>query len=446
MLPAAYHLWTIGCQMNEADALRAAALLESAGLRPVAHADDASFLLLNTCVVRQQAEDKALGRLRHVAELKRRNPELVVVLMGCLVGRISREQDALRERFPFVDLFLPPSDLRPLQQFLRGRGVPVPGDMTHDDFLPPPLPDSQTGRSIVAHVPVVLGCSHACSYCVIPYRRGGERSRPSADILAEVQTLASRGVREIILLGQIVDRYGLDRPGEIRLPELLRRTARVPGIARVRFLTSHPRWITPELIAAVAGTPGLCPYFEVPVQAGSDAVLAAMRRGYTVAEYEALVGRIRAAIPGTGLSTDIIVGFPGETAAQFEDTAALMDRLDPDMIRIAKYSPRPLTWSARHLPDDVPEAEKERRRLALEAALRERLTRKHAPLAGHLVEILVETLEKNGRRYGRTPDYKPVFVEGSDAAPGDLLQVRLTWAGPFSFIAEPAGRFRRPPH
>jgi len=436
--PSTYHLWTIGCQMNEADALRAAALLESAGLRPVAHADDASFLLLNTCVVRQQAEDKALGRLRHVAELKRRNPELVVALMGCLVGRISREQDALHGRFPFVDLFLPPSDLRPLQRFLRERGFPVPDDMTHDDFLPPPLPDSQTGRSIVAHVPVVLGCSHACTYCVIPYRRGGERSRPSADILAEVEALASRGVREIILLGQIVDRYGLDRPGEIRLPELLRRTARVPGIARVRFLTSHPRWVTPELIAAVADTPGLCPYFEVPVQAGSDAVLAAMRRGYTVAEYEALIGRIRAAIPRAGLSTDIIVGFPGETAARFNDTLALMDRLDPDMIRIAKYSPRPLTWSARHLPDDVPDTEKERRRVALEAALRERLTRKHAPLAGQPVELLVETIEKTGRRYGRTPDYKPVFVEGSDAAPGDLLQVRLTWAGPFSFIAEPA--------
>ena len=420
--------------MNEADALRAAAWLESAGFRPVAHARDAALLLLNTCVVRQQAEDKIYSRLTYVAELKRENPERTVVLMGCLVGKNPREFDRFRERFPFVDLFLPPSDVAPLQAFLAARGHVLP-TAADDESPPPPLPDSQTGRAVVAHVPVVLGCSHACTYCVIPYRRGGERSRPSAEILAEAAALTARGVREIILLGQIVDRYGLDRPGEIHLPELLRRVAAVPGLLRVRFLTSHPRWITAELIATVASTPGLCPYFEIPVQAGSDAVLAAMRRGYTVADYEALVGRVRAAIPRVGLSTDVIVGFPGETAAQFEETLALMRRVDPDMIRVAKYSPRPLTYSARHLPDDVPEAEKERRRVALEAQLRARLTEKNAPLLGQTVEILVESIEKNGRRHGRTPDYKPVFVDGSAAQPGDVIAARIVWAGPFSLIA-----------
>ena len=420
--------------MNEADALRAAAWLESAGFRPVAHARDAALLLLNTCVVRQQAEDKIYSRLTYVAELKRENPERTVVLMGCLVGKNPRELDRFRARFPFVDLFLPPSDVAPLQAFLSARGHVLPA-AADDESPPPPLPDSQTGRAVVAHVPVVLGCSHACTYCVIPYRRGGERSRPSAEILAEAAALAARGVREIILLGQIVDRYGLDRPGEIHLPELLRRVAAVPGLLRVRFLTSHPRWITAELIATVASTPGLCPYFEIPVQAGSDAVLAAMRRGYTVADYEALVGRVRAAIPRVGLSTDVIVGFPGETAAQFEETLALMRRVDPDMIRVAKYSPRPLTYSARHLPDDVPEAEKERRRVALEAQLRARLTEKNAPLLGQTVEILVESIEKNGRRHGRTPDYKPVFVDGSAAQPGDVIAARIVWAGPFSLIA-----------
>ena len=421
--------------MNEADALRAAAWLESAGFQPVAHARDAALLLLNTCVVRQQAEDKIYSRLTYVAELKRENPERTVVLMGCLVGKNPRELDRFRERFPFVDLFLPPSDLAPLRAYLEARGQALPAAAADDDLPPPPLPDSQTGRAAVAHVPVVLGCSHACTYCVIPYRRGGERSRPSAEILAEVAALAARGVREIILLGQIVDRYGLDRPGEIHLPELLRRVAAVPGILRVRFLTSHPRWITDELIATVAATPGLCPYFEIPVQAGSDAVLAAMRRGYTVADYEALIARVRAAIPRVGLSTDVIVGFPGETAAQFEETLALMRRVDPDMIRVAKYSPRPLTYSARHLPDDVPEAEKERRRVALEAQLRARLTEKNAPLLGQTVEILVESIEKNSRRHGRTPDYKPVFVDGSAAQPGDVIAARIVWAGPFSLVA-----------
>ena len=435
MTPSTYNLWTIGCQMNEADALRAAALLETAGFRPVPHARDAALLLLNTCVVRQQAEDKIHSRLTYVAELKRQNPARIVALMGCLVGKNPRELARFRERFPFVDLFLPPSELGPLREFLRGRGGAAPAE-SDDDLPPPPWPDSQTGRAVVAHVPVVLGCSHACTYCVIPYRRGGERSRPSAEILAEVAGLAARGVREIILLGQIVDRYGLDRPGEIHLPALLRRVAAVPGIVRVRFLTSHPKWISADLIAAVATVPGLCPYFEIPVQAGSDAVLAAMRRGYTVAEYEALVARVRAALPHVGLSTDVIVGFPGETAAQFEESMALMRRVDPDMIRIAKYSPRPLTYSARHLPDDVPEAEKERRRVAMEAQLRARLAEKNAPLRGQTVELLVESIENTGRRHGRTPDYKPVFVDGSAAQPGDLIRARIVWAGPFSLVAE----------
>lgn len=436
MTPSTYNLWSIGCQMNEADALRAASLLESAGYRPALRARDAGLLLLNTCVVRQQAEDKIISRLSYVAELKRRDPDRVVVLMGCLVGKNPREFPALRERFPFVDLFLPPSDLEPLRGFLQPRGDAPPATALSDDRPPPPLPESMTGRSVVAHVPVVLGCSHACTYCVIPYRRGGERSRPSAEILAEAAALAARGVREIILLGQIVDRYGLDRPGEVHLPDLLRRVAAVPGIARVRFLTSHPRWITDDLISAVASVPGLCPYFEIPVQAGADAVLAAMRRGYAVADYEALVAKVRAVIPRVGLSTDVIVGFPGETAAQFEESMALMRRVDPDMIRIAKYSPRPLTYSARHLPDDVPEAEKERRRVAMEAQLRARLTEKNAPLLGQTVEILVETIEKSGRRHGRTPDFKPVFVDRSAAAPGDSIRVRIVWAGPFSLIAE----------
>ena len=422
--------------MNEADALRAASLLESAGFRPVPNARDASFLLLNTCVVRQQAEDKIYSRLTYVADLKRKNPSLVVALMGCLVGKNPREHAVLRQRFPFVDLFLPPSDVSPLLVFLDQNGIAIARFADSDELPPPPMPDSQTGRSIVAHLPVVLGCSHACTYCVIPYRRGGERSRPSPEVLAEAAALARRGVRELVLLGQIVDRYGLDRPGEIHLPELLRRVAAVPGIARVRFLTSHPRWITDELVAAVAATPGLCPYFEIPVQAGSDAVLAAMRRGYNVAEYEALIANVRSAIPGAGISTDVIVGFPGETDAHFEESMALMRRIDPDMIRIAKYSPRPLTYSARHLPDDVPEAEKERRRVAMEAQLRARLTVKNAPLLGQTVDILVETVEKNGRRHGRTPDYKPVFVDDSSAAPGDLIQARIIWAGPFSLIAQ----------
>lgn len=433
-----YHLWTIGCQMNEADALRAAALLESAGWRPVEHARDAQFLLLSTCVVRQQAEDKILSRLRYVEELKRAEPSRTVALMGCFVGFRAEAKGELKERYPFVDLFLPPSDPEGLQRWLEARAES--GDGNGEDGLPPPLPESRAGgRTVSAHLPVVLGCSHACAYCIIPYRRGPERSRPAEEVLEEARALAGRGVRELVLLGQIIDRYGLDLgDGAMRLPELLRQVAGIPGVRRVRFLTSHPNWITEELVETVAETPGLMPYFEIPVQAGSDAVLAAMRRGYTVARYEELVGRLRERIPGAGLSTDLIVGFPGETEEQFGESLALMRRIDPDMIRVAKYSPRPMTLSARTMRDDVPPEEKERRRVAVEAQLREMLTAKHSRRLGQVEEILVDRVEAGGRRYGRTPDGKPVFVDGCGAVPGELINVKTTWTGPFSFIAEPA--------
>ena len=283
-----YHLWTIGCQMNESDAWRAAALLERAGWRPVEHARDAQFLLLSTCVVRQQAEDKILSRLRYVEELKREEPSRTVALMGCFVGVRAEAKGELKERFPFVDLFLPPSEPEGLERWLEARAE---GEGSGE--LPPPLPESRAGgRTVSAHLPVVLGCFHACAYCIIPYRRGPERSRPAEGVRAEARALAGRGVRELVLLGQIIDRYGLDLgEGAMRLPELLRRVAGIPGVRRVRFLTSHPNWITEELVETVAETPGLMPYFEIPVQAGSDAVLAAMRRGYTVARYEAQKNR-----------------------------------------------------------------------------------------------------------------------------------------------------------
>ena len=336
----AYHLWTIGCQMNSSDAARAASLLESAGFRPVEHARDADFLLLSTCVVRQQVEEKVLSRLKYMQELKRERPGRVVALMGCFVGNSGADQTALRERFPFVDLFLPPSDLSPLAAHLAQRaGLPPPpaGDAPDADPLPP-----SADSTVSAFLPVVLGCSHACSYCIIPYRRGPERSRPADRVLAEARALADRGVREITLLGQIIDRYGMDLPPSApRLPELLRQIAAIPGLLRVRFLTSHPNWITPELVETVASTPKLMPYFEIPVQSGSDAVLEAMRRGYPARRWEDLVASIRDRIPGVGISTDLIVGFPGETEADFQASLSLMRRVDPDMIRVAKYSPRP---------------------------------------------------------------------------------------------------------
>ena len=435
MAAPTYHLWESGCQMNAADALRAAALLERAGYVATDDGDHADFVLLSTCVIRQQAEDKFLRRMEQLAG-QVRHRRLAVAVMGCFVGFSASQRAAAAERFPFVAVWMPPSDLSPLASYLAGRGL-----LPEGGTAPGPLPSSREGSAVTAHVPVVLGCSHACTYCIVPYRRGPERSRDAAEILSEVRSLAARGVKEVTLLGQIVDRYGLDREGSIRLPELLRRVAAVEGLARVRFLTSHPNWMGDELIDTVATTPKLCPAFEVPVQSGSDAVLERMRRGYRADDFRALVGRIRSRIPDASVSTDVIVGFCGETEKDFADTMQLMRDTQVDMIRIATYSPRPLTWSARHLADDVPPEEKERRRVALDALLREMLTKKHAALAGTTGEILVESIEqtegrRHGRRRGRFPDGLLVFAENSGAQPGDIVPVRITVPGPYASIAE----------
>lgn len=436
MAAPTYHLWESGCQMNAADALRAAALLERAGYVATDDGDHADFVLLSTCVIRQQAEDKFLRRMEQLAG-QVRHRRLTVAVMGCFVGFSASQRAAAAARFPFVAVWMPPSDLAPLAAFLAGKGLLSGADAANAGVLPP----SREKSAATAHVPVVLGCSHACTYCIVPYRRGPERSRDADEILNEVRSLAARGVREVTLLGQIVDRYGLDREGSILFPELLRRVAAVEGLRRVRFLTSHPNWMTDELIEVVATSEKICPAFEVPVQSGSDAVLERMRRGYRADDFRALVSRIRSRIPNASISTDIIVGFCGETEKDFEGTMRLMRDTQVDMIRIAKYSPRPLTYSARHLADDVPPEEKERRRVALDALLREMLTAKHAALAGTTGEILVESIEetegrRHGRRRGRFPDGLLVFAENSGAQPGDVIPVRITVPGPYASIAE----------
>ncbi|OGV42532.1 MAG: tRNA (N6-isopentenyl adenosine(37)-C2)-methylthiotransferase MiaB [Lentisphaerae bacterium GWF2_57_35] len=422
-----YHIWTIGCQMNEADSRHLASRLESVGCTPAERADEADLLILNTCVVRQQAEDKIYSRLLFTESLKRKKKGLIVALMGCLVGK--KETEALRQRFPFIDVFMSPSEISPLLDFIQGAKAPsAEEDLLQDYNLPAP----EKGQTIATHVPVVLGCSHACSYCVIPYQRGPEKSRPSEDILEEILRLAQQGVREVTLLGQIVDRYGLDFKNGASLAGLLRQTAAVEGISRVRFLTSHPNWMNDEILEAVLADARICPHFEVPFQAGSDEVLKRMRRGYTLADYQRLIDRIRQKIPHAGISADVIVGFCGETETQYLETVRLVEEIQPDMLRIAKYSSRPQTHAARHLPDDVPEDEKERRRVHLEKVLREQLDKRHRLLAGSIVQILVEALEKEGRWRGRTPQNKVVFCDDERDLLGQLVDVKLEWTQPFS--------------
>jgi len=433
--------------MNEADSRRLASALEQRGHSPAARAEQADIIVLNTCVVRQSAEDKVYGRLGSLRPLKRRRPETIIGVMGCLVG--VKDPAPLRRRFPWVDVFLPPSDPTPLLEYLAERAGR--GDAC---VAPTTAPAHERERLVSAYVPVVLGCSYACTYCIIPYRRGPERSRPAGEILAEARALAAQGVREITLLGQIVDRYGYDLSSATRsrasgadpergggrrpttpLAELLQRIHEIEGLKRIRFLTSHPNWMTDELIDAVADLEKVCEHIEVPVQAGDDEVLRRMKRGYTADDYRRLIERIRARIPGVSIATDIIVGFPGETDAQFQRTYDLLAELRLDKAHIARYSPRPQTLAARRFPDDVPPEEKERRRKALDDLQAEIVTEINGRLLGRAVEVLVAG-RKKGRWWGRTRTDRLVFFEDERDWRGQLVQVKITWAGPWSLIGE----------
>ena len=423
--------------MNVADSQRVASALERLAYEPAENADTADVIVLNTCVVRQSAEDKAYGRISVLKSLKKKRPDLVINVMGCLVG--IKPNPKLMERFPYVDVFSQPADPGPLVAYLTQReAYHVDQDETADRYVwmddhELVLPLKERGKLVSAFMPVVYGCSHACSFCIIPYRRGVEHSRSPQDILQDVESLVSQGVKEVTLLGQIVDRYGLDETQFPGLDGLLRRLNDIQGLERIRFLTSHPNWITDELLTAVAELPKVMPHIEVPVQAGDDTVLANMRRGYTVDQYRRLVHRIRERIPGVAIATDVIVGFPGETEDQFQRTYDLLAELRMDVAHLARYSTRQGTLADRKMPDDVSEDEKWRRFRLLEALQKEIATDINAQYLSTSVPVLFE--EKVKQRWkGRTPTNKLVFVEAAEDLRGRVLPVRIDWTGPWSMI------------
>jgi tRNA-2-methylthio-N6-dimethylallyladenosine synthase len=360
--------------------------------------------------------------------------------MGCMVG--VKGNGHLKQAFPHVDVFLPPSDPDPLVEYLLDREA----HRLHQDEVGTRyraqdgelvLPLHERGQLVSAHVPVVYGCNHVCTFCIIPYRRGQERSRSVGHIAAEVRSLAEQGLKEITLLGQIVDRYGYDVSDGPRLPDLLRAVHQVEGVERIRFLTSHPNYFDDRLIDAVAELPKVCEHVEVPVQAGHDEVLVRMRRGYSVDDYRRLVHHVRERIPGTSIATDVIVGFPGETEAHFQGTLDLLAELKMDVCHVAMYSPRPGTASAR-MEDDVPAEEKKRRLDAvndLQEAIVADINRR---LLGQRVEVLVEE-EHKGKWKGRTRTNKLVFFAKADGQDrrGQRVDVEVTWTGPWSMQGEP---------
>jgi len=423
--------------MNVADSQRVGSSLEHLGYILTEAIEEADVIVLNTCVVRQSAEDKAYGRVTSLAPLKKKNPNLVINLMGCMVG--VRGAEKLREKLPFVDVFSPPSDPGPLISHLtQGEVQSLEDSETTRRFLMMDeeliLPIAEQGKLVSAHVPIVYGCSHACTFCIIPSKRGGERSRPVGDIVGEVRSLTRQGVKEITLLGQIVDRYGKDIPDGPNLAALLRVLHEVDGIERIRFLTSHPNYFGGDLIQAIAELPRVMPHIELPIQAGDDEVLANMKRGYNQQQYRDLVAKIRSQIPDCSIATDIIVGFPGETEEQFMETYRVLSDLKLDVAHLARYSMREGTVATRRMDDNVPEEDKLRRLHMLDDLQEGIVAEINKKYLGKIVEVLFENKVKDRWR-GRTPTNKIVFVESEEDLRGKIFPVTVTWTGPWSMQA-----------
>jgi tRNA-2-methylthio-N6-dimethylallyladenosine synthase len=423
--------------MNVADSRKLAAGLDRAGLRAVDTPDEADLVVLNTCSVREHAEDRAIGQLGRLKKLRQRGRDVRIAVMGCMVG--PRDDD-LRRRFPYVDAFARPQDFAPIMQVA---GI----DDAGGEFWPTTFaePDAPT-----AFVPVVHGCDKFCTYCIVPYRRGRERSRSIADIRREVEHYCARGVREVTLLGQTVEAYGHDltnqaleggewrvegagsdpRAGRPDLGDLMRAIHDVPGLERIRFLTSYPKDMTARIIDAVAELPKVCENFNIPVQSGDDAVLARMRRGYTLAEYLEKFELVKSKIPDAAMVTDVIVGFCGETEAEFQHTYDLLARLRFDKVHVAAYSPRPGTIAHRTLADDVP-ADVKRERLQAVEQLEARVSLEiNRAYLDSVQQVLVEG-RRDGRWSGRNRAGKVIHFEG-DARTGELADVRIERATAWS--------------
>jgi tRNA-2-methylthio-N6-dimethylallyladenosine synthase len=412
-----YFVWTIGCQMNEAESAKVEAILTSSGYLEASHESEADVIVLNSCVVRQAAEDKVRGKIGSLAQIKRQNPDVKIGVTGCMV---TGQQDTLREQFPYVDLFFEPSEFDRLIDI-----APETAEVDVDLAELPHYYDAQTGDPrVTAYVPIIYGCNFVCSYCIVPYRRGREVSRPVEEIIDEVSRIAESGVREVTLLGQTVNAYGHDLEGDRNLAELLAAVDSIPGIERLRFLTSHPRYFDDELIQAMADLPSVCEHVNLPVQAGDDEVLRRMRRRYTNEHYRERIEKIRATIPGVTISTDIIVGFPGETDEQFQKTLELVNDLDFDKVHVAMYSPRPGTLSARW-EDDVPHEVKHARHQLIDKAQATTSARKLRRLKGTVVEVFVDGYAK-GRWRGRTRGNQLVFFDSTGDWTGQFVDVEIT--------------------
>jgi tRNA-2-methylthio-N6-dimethylallyladenosine synthase len=408
--------------MNAADSESLARRLLAAGYTEDS-LDRADVAILNTCVVRQASEDRVYSKLHELKAWK--TPDRTIAVTGCIV---AKEGDDLRGRFPHLDAVVPIGEY---DDFVAGLAARY--DYSEGEALPP------AGRTGVSHyVRVIQGCDHNCTFCIVPRVRGRERHVPLADVLQECNAAVLAGARELVLLGQNVDDYR-DPGGGGGLAALVREVERIPELKRLRFMTSHPQDLEPELLEVMAASDVVCRELQLPVQSGDDGILKRMARGYQTRHYRAIVERARTLMPDLGLVTDVIVGFPGESEAAFLNTRRLLEEIEFDVVHLAMYSPRPGTFAATKMEDDVPSAEKLRRLNDLLGLQREIATRKTARWVGRDVEVLIEGTDELGRQYGRIRQGKrAVVLRGSGVAPGALVNLRVMQATAGQLMGMPA--------
>ncbi len=424
--PASYHVVTYGCQMNAHDSEKLAGMLRDMGMTEAADRTEADFVIFNTCCVRDNAERRALGNVTWLKEVRKKNPRLVIAVCGCMIQQPGMAEKILRQ-YKFVDLAFGTSNLYKLPELLYNT---LNSDRTvisveDKDTIAENLPIKRL-RSDAAYITVMYGCDNFCSYCIVPYVRGRERSREMADVLREARELKERGVKEIMLLGQNVNSYGKGLDGDVSFAKLLRELDAM-GIERIRFMTSHPKDLSDELIRAMGECSHVLPQFHLPVQHGNDEILRRMNRRYTREQYLDKVRKLREAVPGIGLTTDIIVGFPGETEEQFQDTLSIVQEVGYDSAFTFIYSPRKGTVAA-DMPDQIPEDVATDRIQRLIAAQEEGQRKAMSRFIGTEEEVLVEGLSRRSNQAvsGHGRHGVSITLPGTEADVGKIVRVRIT--------------------
>ncbi len=433
-----YHIVTYGCQMNEEDSEKMSGMLKSMGYEKTENRDEASIIIFNTCCVRENAENRVYGNLGELKKVKKKNPNLVIGICGCMMQQEGMA-DKILKTFPYVDIIFGTHNAYKFPEYLnrvKTEGVQVKEILDKETKIVEGIPIDRES-SIKAFVTIMYGCNNFCTYCVVPYVRGRERSRKSEDILNEIKDLVSKGYKEVTLLGQNVNSYGKGLEEDINFAKLLRKVNEIEGLERIRFMSSHPKDLTEEVIMAVKECDKVCEQIHLPVQSGSDTILKVMNRHYTKEKYLSLINKIKEEIPECSITTDIIVGFPGESEEDIQDTIDLVKEVKYDSAFTFIYSRRNHT-PADKMENQIPEDIKHERFNRLVEAVNENVIKGNKFYEGKTVEVLVEGTSKNDetKLMGRTRNGRLVNFSGDTSLIGKLINVKIYRAQPFSLLGE----------